>query len=91
MSGFGVTPLTPMPSVISIPLYHYILPHLTPHFESKVIKYGGAKQLITPPITSHSCSLCQDLILTTITPGNTKPQTGGALTTKPQCRQTTSA
>lgn len=89
MSGFGVTPLTPCPPSS---VFHYTTIYYShhSHFESKVIKYGGAKQLLLHSLHKAHC-YNQDLILTTTTPGNTKPQHGGALTTKPQCRQTTSS
>ena len=51
---------------------------------------GGAKTIYYHHTPKHIC-YNQDLTLTRTTPGNTKPQTGGAFTTKPQCRQTTSS
>ena len=81
-----------MLSIHQYPCTTIYYPHHSPFFESKVINYEGEpKQLITPPPLTQSTLLYQDLILTRTTPGNTKPQTGGAFTTKPQCRQTTSS
>lgn len=53
----------------------------------------GEPKQFTTTTTPHTKHICynQDLTLTRTTPGNTKPQTGGAFTTKPQCRQTTSS
>lgn len=88
ISSLELSPLTPMPS-ISIPVPLYTTP-TSPHFlRVKLLTMEGAKQLLHPHATF--LFICQDLILTRTTPGNTKPQTGGALTTKPQCRQTTSS
>lgn len=93
MSLFGV--ITTHPSCypfISIPVPLYTTP-TSPHFlRVKLLTMGGSQTTNYYSTTQTTfLFICQDLILTRTTPGNTKPQTGGALTTKPQCRQTTSS